>query len=78
MLFRSRLDKAIAILDAAFAKREWMGGKAFNMADCVIAPGVHRFLNLPGDRAAAPNIERYYKQLMQRPAAQKLLTLPLT
>lgn len=75
---RQRLDKAIAILDAAFARREWMGGKAFNMADCVIAPGVHRFLNLPGERAAAPNIERYYKQLMQRPVAQQLLTLPLT
>ncbi len=73
-----RLDKAIGILDAAFARREWMGGKAFNMADCVIAPGVHRFVNLPGERAPAPNIERYYKQLMQRPVAKQLLTLPLT
>ena len=73
-----RLEKAIAILDAALARREWMGGAAFNMADCVIAPGVHRFLNLPGDRVVAANIERYYKQLMQRRSAQTLLTLPLT
>lgn len=75
---QGKLDKALGILDAALAKREWVGGKAFNMADCVIAPGVHRFLNLPGDRAAFPNVERYYRQLMQRPVAQKLLTLPLT
>jgi glutathione S-transferase len=75
---KARLDNVIGILDAAFARREWMGGNAFNMADCVIAPGVHRYLNLPGERAAAPNVERYYKQLMQRPVAKRLLTLPLT
>ena len=74
----TRLDKAIAILDATLAQRAWMGGKTLTMADCVIAPGVHRYLNLPGERAAAPNIERYHKQLMQRPVAKQLLTLPLT
>ncbi len=74
----ARLDKALAILEATLARREWMGGKAFNMADCVIAPGVHRYLNLPGERPSWPHIERYYKQLMQRPAARQLLILPLT
>ena len=78
LLLSDRLDKAIAILDATLAQRAWMGGKTFTMADCVIAPGVHRYLNLPGERAAAPNIERYHKQLMQRPVAKQLLTLPLT
>lgn len=74
----TRLSGAIAILEAAFASRQWMGGDHFTMADCVIAPGVHRYLNLPGDRAAAPNLERFYKQLMLRPGAQQLLTTPLT
>jgi glutathione S-transferase len=75
---QARVDKAVGILDAALARRSWMGGEAFNMADCVIAPGVHRFLNLPGERVATPNIERYYRQLMQRPVAQSLLKSPLT
>ena len=76
--FRQKLDKAIGILETALGSREWMGGKAFNMADCVIAPGVHRYLNLPGERQPAPNLERYYKAVMQRPAARQLLTTPIT
>ncbi len=73
-----RLEKSIDILEAALAQREWLGGASFNMADCAMAPGVHRYLNLPGERRPAPNVERYYAQLMHRASAQQLLTLPLT
>lgn len=75
---QTRVDNSVKILDAALSARAWMGGDAFTMADCVIAPGVHRFLNLPGPRVATPNIERYYRQIMDRPAAKQLFTTPLT
>ena len=75
---QARVDKSVEILDAALSGRAWMSGDAFTMADCVIAPGAHRFLNLPGARVPTPNIDRYYKHVMERPAAKQLLTTPLT
>ncbi len=74
----AKLEGAIAMLDGVLAGREWMGGASFNMADCAIAPGVHRYLNLPGERAPRPHLERYYRALMERPSARGLLTTPLT
>jgi glutathione S-transferase len=73
-----RVSKATAMLDAHLCTRAWIGGDSFGMADCVIAPSVHRWINLPVERQPHPGIERYYAALMQRPSAQKLLTLPLT
>jgi len=67
-----------AMLEARLEGRAYMGGDAFTMADCVIAPAIHRWRHVPFERAASPNIERYYQSVMSRPAAQKLLTLPLT
>ena len=74
----SKLDAAAAVLDAGLQGHDYLAGEKFTMADCAIAPSLHRFMHLPGSRTIGARMERYYKRLMQRPSAQKLLTLPLT
>ena len=74
----ARLERAMDILEAGLSDRPWLGGNTFTMADCVMAPGFHRYLNLPATRKARPNVERYYAAIMARASARKVLTLPLT
>ena len=50
---------------------------ASGMADCVIAPVVHRWLNLPLVRPELPNLVRWYEDLRARPSS-KVLELPLS
>jgi glutathione S-transferase len=48
------------------------------MADIVLGCAAHRWLGLPLARTAQPNVERWYAQLLARPATDGVLTLPLT
>ncbi len=75
---KKTMAQMMAMLEERLDGRRWMGGDAFTMVDCVIGPALHRWSNVPFERAPLPNVERYYKAMMQRPSAKKLLTLPLT
>jgi glutathione S-transferase len=75
---RNTMDGLMAMLEARLQGRAYIGGEAFTMADCVIGPAIHRWRNVPFEREHRPNVERYYATIMARPAARKLLTLPLT
>ena len=71
-------EEKAAILDAALADRDYVAGAEFTMGDIPTGAAAHRWLNLSPTRARRPNLERYYARLMERPAAQKILTTPLT
>jgi glutathione S-transferase len=75
---KKTMAQNMLMLEARLDGREWMGGDAFTMVDCVIGPALHRWSNVPIERGSLPNVERYYRALMERPSAKKLLTLPLT
>ncbi len=72
------MAEMMLMLEARLEGRAFMGGDAFTMVDCVMGPALHRWANVPIERARLPNVERYYQTIMARPAAKKLLTLPLT
>jgi glutathione S-transferase len=74
----SKTTKLVAMLDANLAGRDYVAGAAYSMGDIALAPIMHRWFNMPCERAAAPNAERWYATLMQRPACARVLTLPLT
>jgi len=44
----------------------------------VLAPGIHRYLNLPAERPARPHVQRFYDAVLARPGARDILLLPLT
>jgi glutathione S-transferase len=74
----AKTNKLVAMLDAHLASRDYVAGVAYGMADIVLAPIMHRWFNMPCERAAAPHAERWYATLMQRPACARVLTLPIT
>ena len=44
---RRNAERAMAILDAHLADREWPALDRFTIADCALAPVAHRWLSLP-------------------------------
>ena len=74
---RLACEANFGLLDALLAGQAFVTGDAFGMADCVIAPVVHRWLNLPLVRPELPNLVRWYEDLRARPSS-KVLELPLS
>ncbi len=75
---RVKTIKAVAMLEANLADREYVAGADYGMADLSLAPIMHRWLNMPCERGDTPNVARWYGRLMARPACQRVLTLPIT
>ena len=75
---RAKSEKCAAILDAHLAKRRYLTGERFTAADVVVGCSVHRWLNLPLERVARPNLERYYGELKARPASRQVTAQALS
>jgi glutathione S-transferase len=75
---RAKGEKCAAILDAQLAKRRYVAGDRFTAADIVIGCGVHRWLHLPLERTARPNLERYYAELKSRPGGKQVTSQSLS
>jgi glutathione S-transferase len=71
-------EPLMAMLDAHLAKRAFMAGDEFTMADIPVACEIHRWWGLPQERPARPNIERWYRQILERPATRGVLDLQLS
>jgi glutathione S-transferase len=75
-------EALLAILDAQLgagtAARHWLTGDRFTPADIAVGASVHRWFGLPQPHAPRPNVERWHRQLMTRPASAGVLTLPIT
>jgi len=69
---------AIDILDKALAGRTYITGDTFTMGDIPLGCAAHRWLNLSVPKKSAPNVERWYGRIMERPAVRTVLTTPIT
>lgn len=74
----AQCDALFSILDAELAKKPWLGGAEFGPADIALGPTIYALLNL--DIAWGPHVSlhRWYQQLTQRPAFQKVVMIPLS
>lgn len=75
---RDRTEDCVEILEAVLAGKRFVTGDTLTIGDIALAPAVHRWLNLPLERVRRPNVERWYGKISQRPAAQRVLQLPVT
>jgi glutathione S-transferase len=73
-----KTGELIAMFEAHLQGRDFVAGGQFGFGDIGMAPIAHRWLHMPCTRAPIPKIEAWYQRMMQRPAFQKVLTLPLT
>jgi glutathione S-transferase len=57
----------VGIVDAQLGSTDaYIVGKTFTVADIVIGLSLHRWHSIPMIRPHYPNVERYYKQLLER------------
>jgi glutathione S-transferase len=73
-----RLVPIWQILDEQLARRPFVAGGRLTMGDVPIGAMVHRYLNLPLERPALPNIDGYYARLQEHPAYRDHVMLPVT
>jgi glutathione S-transferase len=79
-LEESRLKTAevLGILDAHLKTREYLAGDAFTMGEIPLGCGIWRWMALPIERPALPNVQRWFDTLARRPAYKKTVMLPLS
>jgi glutathione S-transferase len=65
---RRRAMTALVILDAQLGRAKYVTGPELTMADIALGFVPHRWLKLPIERPALPNLERWYRDLCERPA----------
>jgi glutathione S-transferase len=67
-----------ALLDMALADRPYVAGQAFTMGDIPIGCEVQRYMRVPIERPALPNLQAWFERLRQRPPFLQHVDLPLT
>ncbi len=75
---RQKSIELVAMFDAHLKARDFVTGADYGMGDIGLAPIMHRWLHMPCERPPTPYLEAWYQRLMQRPACQRVLTLPLS
>ena len=75
---RAKSEKLSGILDAQLRGRRYVAGDRFTAADIVIGCAAHRWLNLPIERQARPDLERWYAEVRSRPASRPVTSLALS
>jgi glutathione S-transferase len=66
------------VLDQHLARRPYMAGAAFTMADIPIACEMHRWLGLPIDHPVRPHLHAWYQNILGQAASRGVLDLPLS
>jgi glutathione S-transferase len=71
-------EALLALMDAHLADHAYMGGDRFGMADIPLACEMHRWFGLPQPRATRAHLDRWYQNILARPATRGVLDLPLS
>ncbi len=71
-------EALLTLMDAHLADHAFMGGDRFGMADIPLACEMHRWFGLPQPRAARAHLDRWYQNILARPATRGVLDLPLS
>lgn len=72
------MELLLTLLDQHLSQRAYLGGVQFSMADIPVACDIHRWFGLPQPRPTRPHLERWYANILARPAASGVLDLPLS
>ena len=75
---RAATEKALVMLDEHLGRSPYLGGDRFTMAECVVGPQIHRWLNMPVGREARPHVERWYRELADQPGSKQAFPLPIS
>lgn len=71
-------ERLLGIVDSALANQPWLSGDQFGIGDIPLGCIIYGWLNMAIERQPHPNLERWYRQLSERPAYQKHVMIPLS
>ena len=71
-------ENLFAMMDDELAKHAWFSGEAFGTGDIAVAPFVWNLTNMGLKWARRPHLERWLKQLSDRPAYRNVVMIPVT
>ncbi|WHP29942.1 glutathione S-transferase family protein [Trabulsiella odontotermitis] len=71
-------EPLFAMLDNELATHRWLSGDAFGAGDIAVAPFVYNLLQTVETWQPRPHLQRWYKQLAERPAFQNVIAIPVT
>lgn len=71
-------ENLFAMMDDELAKHAWFSGEAFGVGDIAVAPFVWNLTNLGLKWTPRPHLERWLKQLSDRPAYRNVVMIPVT
>jgi glutathione S-transferase len=74
----ARSGEVLAYLDAHLKSRPFIAGDSLTMGDIPMGCAVWRWMALPIERPALPNLQRWFERLAQRPAYKAVVMLPVT
>ena len=72
------MEPLMAVIDEHLGRRPFMAGEYLTMADVPIASDVHRWRALPLQRAPRPHIDRWFQDILSRPASRGVFDFPLS
>jgi glutathione S-transferase len=75
---RKRSAELLAIPESVLSNRPYVGGASFTMGDIPLGCEVQRWMRVPIERPALPNLEAWFARLCARPAFTKHVDIPLT
>ncbi|WP_421531853.1 glutathione S-transferase family protein [Lelliottia amnigena] len=71
-------ETLFAMMDAELTDKPWFSGENFGVGDIAVAPFVWNLTQIGLTWAPRPNLERWLKQLSERPAYQNVVMIPVS
>jgi glutathione S-transferase len=75
---RAQSAKLLAVLEANLQSKPYVAGNAFTMGDIPIGCEVQRWMRVPIERPAFPQVEAWFERLRRRAPFMKFVDIPLT
>jgi glutathione S-transferase len=73
-----KLANYFGIVDRELEHKAFMAGSSFSMGDIPLGVTAFRWYNLPVERPAHPNLDRWFQRVCERPAFREHCMAPLT
>ncbi|MET0917182.1 MAG: glutathione S-transferase family protein [Burkholderiales bacterium] len=73
-----KTEELLRLVDDHLRSRPYLAGDEFTIGDMPLGCGIWRWMALPIERAARPNVVRWFERLGERAAYRKIVMSPLT
>ena len=75
---RKKSIELLAIPESVLSKNPYVAGRSFTMGDIPLGCEVQRFMRVPIERPAFPNVEAWFARLRERAPFRTFVDIPLS